>query len=170
MKNYMNRWVLNGLKAIVVFIWLGCVWGQLFAVPVFSEAIAGLYASQAPLRWLYLVFGELFLACVEIAFIGVWRLFSLSGSGTVFTAKALPCVNLIVGCASAGTVLTAIVCGIFAGSAWNDATVQSMDYFSIMAVLGVTIVAEIGFILLMIVMKGLLRAATDQSNELEQVI
>ncbi|PJM79857.1 DUF2975 domain-containing protein [Bifidobacterium scaligerum] len=170
MKQYMNRWVLLGLKIIVVTIWLGCIWGQIIAAPVFSEAIASLYSSQPPLRWLYLILGELFLVCVEIAFIGVWRLFSLSGSGTVFTAKALPCVNLIIGCASAGTVFTATVLGLFAFSSWNDATMRAMDYFGILAALGATFVAEIGFILLMIVMKGLLRAATDQSSELEQVI
>lgn len=170
MKNYMNRWVLTGSKAIVVLIWLGCLWGQAIAVPVLSEAMAGFYASQTPLRWPYLVLGELFLACVEIAFIGVWRLLSLSGSGAVFTAKALPNVNLIIGCASAGTILTAIVLGTFAISGWHDATMQGMDYFSVTAMLGVAIMAEIGFILLMTVMKGLLRAATDQSDELEQVI
>ncbi|NMM97849.1 DUF2975 domain-containing protein [Bifidobacterium olomucense] len=170
MKQYMNRWVLLGLKIIVVAIWLGCIWGQIIAVPIFSEAMAGLYSSQPPLRWLYLILGELFLACVEIAFIGVWRLFSLSGSGAVFTTQALPCVNLIIGCASVGTAFTATVLGIFAFSSWNDTSMQAMDYFGILAALGITVVAEIGFILLMIVMKGLLRAATDQSSELEQVI
>ncbi|PJM77364.1 DUF2975 domain-containing protein [Bifidobacterium felsineum] len=170
MKKYMNQWVLYGLKTIVVLIWLGCLWGQFIVVPVFSETLAGIYSSQAPLHWLYLILGELFLACVEIAFIGVWRLFSLSGSGTMFTAKAFPHVDLIIGCASAGTALTAIILVTFAVSAWNDATMQGMDCFSIAAILGATLVAEIGFILLMIVMKGLLRAATDQSDELEQVI
>ncbi|MBT1170421.1 DUF2975 domain-containing protein [Bifidobacterium sp. SO4] len=170
MKNYMNRWVLIGSKAIVVLIWLGCLWGQAIAVPVLSEVMAGFYVSQAPLRWPYLVLGELFLACVEIAFIGVWRLLSLSGSGAVFTAKALPNVNLIIGCAAVGIVLTAIASGAFAISGCRDATMQGMDYFSVAAMLGVTIMTEIGFILLMTVMKGLLRAATDQSDELEQVI
>ena len=33
MKNYMNRWVLLALKAIVILVWLACLWGQLFAVP-----------------------------------------------------------------------------------------------------------------------------------------
>ena len=31
MKNYMNRWVLLALKAIVILVWLACLWGQLFA-------------------------------------------------------------------------------------------------------------------------------------------
>ncbi len=46
MKNYMNRWVLLALKAIVILVWLACLWGQLFAVPGFSGALAGLYPSQ----------------------------------------------------------------------------------------------------------------------------
>ena len=36
MKNYMNRWVLLALKAIVILVWLACLWGQLFAVPGLS--------------------------------------------------------------------------------------------------------------------------------------
>ena len=43
MKNYMNRWVLLALKAIVILVWLACLWGQLFAVPGLSGALAGLY-------------------------------------------------------------------------------------------------------------------------------
>jgi hypothetical protein len=45
-----------------------------------------------------------------------------------------------------------------------------MDFFAFMSAFGITIIAEVGFLLLMIVMKGLLRAATDQSDELGQVI
>ena len=70
MKNYMNRWVLLALKAIVILVWLACLWGQLFAVP-----------SQTSMRWPYLIMGVLFLFCIEAAFVAVWKLFSLSGSG-----------------------------------------------------------------------------------------
>ncbi|PJM72933.1 hypothetical protein CS006_06645 [Bifidobacterium primatium] len=170
MSKYMNTWVLGGLKAIVVLIWLACLWGQVFAVPTLSAALAGLYPGQAAMRWPYLVLGVLFLLCVEMAFVGVWRLFSLSGSGVVFTAKARPCVNLIIGGASVGTMLTAVVLVCFVATGSADAAMPAMDFFSIVAVLGATLVAEIGFILLMVVMNGLLRAATDQSDELEQVI
>lgn len=51
MKNYMNRWVLLALKAIVILVWLACLWGQLFAVPGLSGALAGLYPSQTSMRW-----------------------------------------------------------------------------------------------------------------------
>ena len=170
MSRYMNPWVLGALKVIVTLIWLGCLWAQLFAVPAFGEALAGLYPAQAGMRWPYLVLGELFLLCVEVAFVGVWRLFSLSGAGTVFTARALPCVNLIIGCASAGTTLTVAMLIAFAVTGAQDPTMTGMDYFGILTALGVTIVAEVGFILLMVVMKGLLRAATDQSDKLGQVI
>ena len=73
MKNYMNRWVLLALKAIVILVWLACLWGQLFAVPGLSGALAGLYPSQTSMRWPYLI--------MEAAFVAVWKLFSLSGSG-----------------------------------------------------------------------------------------
>ena len=64
MKNYMNRWVLLALKAIVILVWLAC-----------------LYPSQTSMRWPYLIMGVLFLLCIEAAFVAVWKLFSLSGSG-----------------------------------------------------------------------------------------
>ena len=81
MKNYMNRWVLLALNAIVILVWLACLWGQLFAVPGLSGALAGLYPSQTSMRWPYLIMGVLFLFCIEAAFVAVWKLFSLSGSG-----------------------------------------------------------------------------------------
>lgn len=58
-----------------------CLWGQLFAVPGLSGALAGLYPSQTSMRWPYLIMGVLFLFCIEAAFVAVWKLFSLSGSG-----------------------------------------------------------------------------------------
>lgn len=45
MKNYMNKWVLLGLKVIIVLVWLACLWSQAFAAPIPSEAMAGLYSS-----------------------------------------------------------------------------------------------------------------------------
>ena len=78
MKNYMNRWVLLALKAIVI---LACLWGQLLAVPGLSGALAGLCPSQTSMHWSYLIMGVLFLLCIEAAFVAVWKLFSLSGSG-----------------------------------------------------------------------------------------
>lgn len=62
-------------------VWLACLWGQLFAVPGLSGALAGLYPSQTSMRWPYLIMGVLFLFCIEAAFVAVWKLFSLSGSG-----------------------------------------------------------------------------------------
>lgn len=81
MKNYMNRWVLLALKAIVILVWLACLWGQLFAVPGLSGALAGLCPSQTSMHWPCLIMGVLFLLCIETAFVAVWKLFSLSGSG-----------------------------------------------------------------------------------------
>lgn len=50
MKNYMNRWVLLALRAIVILVWLACLWGQLLAVPGLSGALAGLYPSQTSMH------------------------------------------------------------------------------------------------------------------------
>ena len=37
--------------------------------------------SQTSMHWPYLIMGVLFLLCIEAAFVAVWKLFSLSGSG-----------------------------------------------------------------------------------------
>ena len=46
-----------------------------------DSGLAGLYPSQTSMRWPYLIMGVLFLFCIEAAFVAVWKLFSLSGSG-----------------------------------------------------------------------------------------
>ena len=80
-ENYMNRWVLLALKAIVILVWLACLWGQLFAVPGLSGALAGLYRARRRCAGHISLWGVLFLFCIEAAFVAVWKLFSLSGSG-----------------------------------------------------------------------------------------
>ena len=47
MKHYMNKWVLPGLKVIIVPVWLACLWSQAFAAPILSVAMADLYSSPA---------------------------------------------------------------------------------------------------------------------------
>ena len=46
-----------------------------------SGALAGLCPSQTSMHWSYLIMGVLFLLCIEAAFVAVWKLSSLSGSG-----------------------------------------------------------------------------------------
>ena len=79
MKNYMNRWVLLALRAIVILVWLACLWGQLLAVPGLSGALAGLYPSQTSMHWPYLIMVVLFLLFIAAAFLAVRELFTLSG-------------------------------------------------------------------------------------------
>ncbi len=81
MKNYMNRWVLLALKAIVILVWLACLWGQLFAVPGLKRRAGRPLPSQTSMRWPYLIMGVLLPVLHRAAFVAVWKLFSLSGSG-----------------------------------------------------------------------------------------
>ena len=98
----------------------------------------------------------------DVALIAIWRLLSLTASSSVFSDAAFRWVGLIIGCISFDT---ALVIGLLA----HNLIASLGPPILAIALLTLTVVGT-ALTLLMIVMRGLLAAATAQREELEAVI
>lgn len=164
------------LKGLIVLFELICVWMQ-YGLVVMSGDIATLYPETAPARWPYAIAGVLGVACFEVAMIPLWGLLTLAKRRDVFSGRAVPLVDAIIGCAAAegALVLFVLLFGELADFRYcNPADGQcfrasmTMPIVAAGCVVGLLLVAA--FILLMLVMRSLLKSAITQRDELAEVI
>jgi Protein of unknown function (DUF2975) len=158
----MTRLASRLLRVALVVLLLGTVLAQVL-VPVAASQYGMTVPEVAYLVVPYSVAAILFIACVQVALLVVWRLLSLVDRGVIFTRRALRWVDAIIVCAVVATALSAgvLVHMLRFVPGGGGPTV----YFMIACVAG-----GLAFVLLMIVMRGLLESAIADRTELDEVI
>jgi hypothetical protein len=158
----MNRLAIRALRvALIVFLLISVLVQVL--VPVWASGEGARVPEVAYLVVPYSVAAILFIACGQVVLLAVWRLLSFVGEGIIFTRRAVRWVDVIIVCAAVAATLTAIVLVHMLGFVPDGGgpTVY---------LLAVCIALTLAFALLMIVMRGLLEAATADRAELDGVI
>ncbi len=158
----MHRLASQLLRVALVVLLLGTVLAQVL-VPVYATRVGTTFPGVAYLVVPYSVAAILFIACVQVTLLVIWRLLSLVDGGVIFTRGALRWVDVITACAMAATVLSAGVLihmlGFVPGG--GGPTI----YY-----LGACVAGGLAFALLMVVLRGLLESAVSDRTELDGVI
>jgi hypothetical protein len=150
------------LRVALVVLLLGTVFVQLL-VPLYASQVGTIHPEVAYLVVPYSVAAILFIACVQVALLVVWRLLSLVNSGVIFTRRALRWVDVITACAVVATLLSAGV--LIHMLAFVPGGGGPMSLYLIACIVG-----GLAFVLLMVVMRGLLVTAIADRAELDEVI
>jgi len=154
--------VILVLKSLMVLLLVFAAAIQIWLLPAISADFAADAPEFAYLRIPYLIVCELLMVGFDVALIAIWRLLSLVASASVFSDAAFRWGGLIIGCIGFDTVL---VIGLLA----HNLIASLGPPILAIALLTLTVVG-VALTLLMIVMRGLLTAATAQREELEAVI
>ena len=154
--------VILVLKSLMVLLLVFAAAIQIWLLPAISADFAADAPEFAYLRIPYLIVCELLMVGFDVALIAIWRLLSLTASSSVFSDAAFRWVGLIIGCISFDT---ALVIGLLA----HNLIASLGPPILAIALLTLTVVG-VALTLLMVVMRGLLTAATAQREELEAVI
>jgi len=158
----MTTFASRLLRVALVVLLLGTVLAQLL-VPVYASQTGTTFPEVAYLVVPYSVAAILFIGCVQVALLVVWRLLSLVDGGVIFTRRALRWIDVIIACAVVATALSAGV--------WIHMLAFVPGGGGPMSVyLVACIVSGLAFVLLMIVMRGLLESAIADRTELDEVI
>jgi hypothetical protein len=158
----MTRLASRLLRVALVVLLLGTVFVQAL-VPVQATMVGTSIPEVAYLVVPYSVAAILFIACVQVALLVVWRLLSLVDGGVIFTRRALRWVDVIIGCAVVATVLSVGVLVHMLRFVPGGGGPMGL-YVS------ACIVGGLAFVLLMIVMRGLLESAIADRTELDELI
>jgi hypothetical protein len=158
----MNMLASRLLRVALVVLLLGTVLAQVL-LPVFASEEGRIFPEVAYLVVPYSVAGILFIACVQVALLVVWRLLSLVDDGVIFTRRALRWVDVITACAAVATVLSA-------GVLIHLLFFVGIGGPSVVLGLPASLAGGLAFMLLMVVMRGLLESAIADRTELDEVI
>ncbi|AWB86783.1 DUF2975 domain-containing protein [Mycetocola zhujimingii] len=158
----MDRTAIVALKALIVVMIALLLVCQVFVVP----AVADQMAERSPeLRYLEgpgILITVAFLVCVQVALLCVWRLVSLVRGSSIFSIDAFRWVDIIL---VAVAVATLLIAGSFITLALAGVASPSV---TILCALG--IVLGSGFGLLIVVLRGLLRKASQLEQDLAEVV
>ena len=151
--------VLKSLIAVLLALLLCC---QVFVVPAVAAQSAVRYSEIAYFEIPGTIVGILFLACVQVVLVCVWRLLSLVREDSIFSDTAFPGVDVSLGAVAFATflVLVALIALSLTGFMTPSIT--------LLLVLGVVVGA--GLSLLIVVLRGLLRKASQLERDLSEVV
>jgi hypothetical protein len=158
----MNMLASRLLRVVLVVLLLGTVLTQVL-LPVFATDEGRIFPEVAYLVVPYSVAAILFMGCVQVALLAVWRLLVLVDGEAIFTRRAVRWVDVITACAVVATVLSAGVWIHMLGFVPGGG--GPMFYY-----LGACLAGGLAFVLLMVVMRGLLESAIADRAELDEVI
>jgi hypothetical protein len=155
-----RRYKLAGrlLRIALVILLLGSVLVQIL-VPVQATMQGTATPEVEYLVVPYSVAAILFIVCIQVALLVVWRLLSLVDGGLIFTRRALRWIDAIIGCAVVATVLSAAV--LVHMLSFVPGNGGPAIYFMVACIAG-----GLAFVLLVIVLRGLLESAIGMAESL----
>jgi hypothetical protein len=158
----MNRVTIVSLKsfiAVLVGLLLLC---QTIVVPLIAANTAERLPPLAFLQWPGVVAATIFVLCLQVALVCVWRLLTLTREGIIFNSRAFRFVDVIL---VAIIVATTVVFGSLVIVITAGASTPSIAF---LGVLGVVVGGMLA--LLVGVLRGLLRKAAQLESDLAEVV
>ncbi|PRY60601.1 DUF2975 domain-containing protein [Glycomyces artemisiae] len=162
----MNQFFTLILRLAIAAALLASLFGQIMIVPN-----SGMLEFQrdyghdlAPILAAASIIG---VACVQVMLVAGWMLLGMIDRDAIFSRKAFRWIDVIIGAALAGVLLSLAVTACFFAL---DPGIDEMVFFGAMLGLASCIGAGCSFAMLMVIMRGLLRKATELKTEMAEVI
>ena len=149
------------LRAVLVMAFALLVVFQVLSMPGQFRYMAEENPEDAELRWPLTVVAVLVIACVQVVIVCTWRLLTMVAQDRIFTTASMRWVDAIVVAIAIGWLLLAGVLFGLAGY-WDDPGFPML--------LTLLLLASGALSLLMVVMRELLRQATDLRSDMDAVI
>ena len=158
----MQRATIVVLKLLIVVLFALVLVCQVFVVPAVAAQSAIRYGEISYLRVPGIVIGILFLLCVQVVLVCVWRLLSLVSADGIFSERAYPDIDVSLGAVAFATVLVAATLVTLLAVGVGNASIV------LLCTLGIVVGA--GLSLLIVVLRGLVRKASQLEHDLSEVV
>ena len=158
----MHRTAIVTLKTLILVLMALLLVCQVAVVPAVAQQMVDRSPQLGYLQVPGIIVTVGFLLCVQVALVCVWRLLSLVRASIIFSDTAFTYVNIVLGLVALATLL---IVGSFITLAIAGAASPSV---TILCWLG--IVVGSGLSLLVVVMRGLLRQASQLERDLAEVV
>jgi hypothetical protein len=157
----MGRVTVLALRTVIGMVLAGSLFVQVVMVPLLANDMEGgeLAAVRVPL----VVIMVLGIVTIQVTAVCVWRLLTLVRRGTVFSHAAFPYVDVVIGAASAASLLTfafAFTLALRNRSVQGDVVAPGI----VLLICGVAVIAA-GIALIVLVLRMLLAQAVARDAE-----
>ncbi|PQZ97543.1 hypothetical protein CQ017_12280 [Arthrobacter sp. MYb224] len=159
----MNKLPVALLRAFLILIFLGGLLWQAWVVPTLAAQNAALFPEVAFLATPYTVVVIVAIACLQVSMAAIWKLLTMVERRTIFTLRAFGWVNTIIASIAVATFLALslgvhLLGGVGAGGPGVALAIAALT------------ACGSAFVLLMLVMKGLLRRATNLADGMAELV
>lgn len=164
----MNAFFTLLARIGLVVAFLVALYGQVVVLPGLLNGVFAFNRGDG-LEWLtvYVLAAILGIACVEVVLASAWMLLGLARRGDMLTERATRWVDTIIAATAVPTIMAAAASLHLLTTGPTIQNSMSADEFRIAVLL---LGAGIGFGILMIVLRRLLRRATELKAEMAEVI
>ena len=159
----MTQVTIAASKALIAFMLVGAVFVQAVILPVLAGQMAEIYPEVEYLRIPFTVVAVLVVVSAEVVLLCLWTLLSMVRKGSLFSRSAFTYVNLIIGALLVAAALSAGVIVVLLVVV--QAGPPGVIYPLFAGVAGCAALA-----LVVLVMRGLLKKASQQESFLAEVI
>jgi len=172
----MHRFSIAALRLAIIGAFLVGLFGQIVVAPnAVTEAMFGLiegsYNDVHPYIVAYTTVAILGVLCVQVALVALWQLLSMIKGDAIFSLRAFRWLDTIIGAALGATLLAFGVALHLTIDVvpYNDRD-ANMDVLSVWGSAIICVGIGLAFAMLMTIMRGLLRKATDLQTEMAEVV
>ena len=156
-----TRLAVIALRIVLVVAFLLLVLFQVMSLPGQFAHMAQENPERASLQVPLTIFSILEVACVQVVIVSTWKLLTMVKQDSIFSSGALRWVDAIVWAIAAGWTMLAVV---------SASVVLSADDPGLPLLLFLLLVAGAALGLVVVVLRALLRQATDLRTDMEAVI
>ncbi|MBO8194182.1 DUF2975 domain-containing protein [Streptomyces oryzae] len=166
----MHRLFIAALRAGIAAAILAGFFGQIVVIPTTAANEVDRFPPYAPFAAPYVTVAILGVACVQVALAATWMLLTMVRRDAIFTPRAFRWVDTIIGAAIVATLLALGVAGHLAVAEIPSPNSDGMELIGATASALMCVGAGASFVMLVVIMRGLLRKATDLQTEIAEVV
>jgi hypothetical protein len=162
----MNAFLILMLRMALAAAFLAGLFGQVMIVPnSLAEDVENAYGSSMVTALVPAAIAG--IACVQVVLVATWRLLGMIEGDAIFSARAFRWVDIVVGATAAATAIALLTAAyIFVYGSGADEMRLLGDLGALAACAG----GGAAFAMFTLIMKGLLRKATELKTEMAEVI
>lgn len=158
----MRQTTIVVLKALIAVLLTLLVLCQVVVLPGMANSLAGMYPYLAYLEVPGIAVGVVFTLCAQVVLVCVWRLLSLVRADSIFTPRAFVWIDVSLGAVVVATVLVVTTLALLTTAPAGSPSLV------LLCLLGIVVGA--GLSLLLVVLRGLLRKASQLEHDLSEVV
>ncbi|WP_089949360.1 DUF2975 domain-containing protein [Lentzea xinjiangensis] len=156
-----ERWAVTALRFFLAALFGVLVMLETFSLPGQYAHMAQQNPEEAHLRWPATIVTVFWVVCVQVVVVATWKLLTLVRKDLIFTDAAIKWVNVMVWAIAAAWV---VLVGVFVWIGVNADDPGVLVLFFLFTT-GVSVVG-----LVLVVMRALLKRATELRSDMESVI